>query len=73
MNVFSAERLANMRNMLLYLLHTSCRVRYQVDDGGNGSLMTVLGTLVFTWRPTPPNKAAGRQADINILSKERKL
>lgn len=59
--VFNVERLANMRNMLLYLLQTSCRVRYQVDDRGNGSLMTALGTLAFTWRRTPPNRAADRQ------------
>lgn len=61
LTLFHVEKLASMHNMLRYLLQTSCRVRYQVADGGNGSRMTALGTLVFTWRPTPPNKAADRQ------------
>lgn len=53
----------NLQTRTTNLLQTSCRVRYQVADGGNGSRMTALGTLVFTWRPTPPNKAADRQKD----------
>lgn len=61
LTVFDVEKCTNMRNMLRYLLQSSCRVRYQVADGGNGSLMTALGTLLFTWRPTPSKTQRNQQ------------